>query len=114
MTAPIGVMHVIDTLEAGGAERMAVNLVNALPRDQFQAYLCATRRAGPLAELVASDVATVFLHRRSRFDARALRRLAQFIRDRDIRLLHAHETSLFISAAGSRSEERRVGKECRL
>jgi hypothetical protein len=31
----VGAMHIIDTLVAAGAERVAVNIVNHLPRDKY-------------------------------------------------------------------------------
>lgn len=92
-----GVMHLTDTLDGGGAERMAVNLVNYLPRDQFRAFLCTTRRDGVLADQVAADVERLRLERTGRFDLQAVSRLRTFIADHNIRLLHAHNTSLFIA-----------------
>ena len=43
---PIGVMHVIDTLAVGGAEQVAVNLVNLSPGSGYRLHLCTTRREG--------------------------------------------------------------------
>lgn len=94
----IGVMHVVDTLALGGAERAAVNLVNTLPRDSYRPYLCTTRREGPLREAVTADVGRIVLQRQSRFDARAIRRLVDFIRAEKIAILHAHGSSLFTAA----------------
>jgi len=93
----VGVMHLVDTLEIGGAERVAVNLVNRLPRDQFDLTLCSTRREGPLAEQVAGDVGRLRLQRSHRFDSAAVRRLTGFIKRHNIRILHAHGSSLFIA-----------------
>ena len=95
------VMHLTDTLDAGGAERVAVNLVNLMPRDRYRPHLCTTRQDGVLEKLVAADVGRVRLERRSRFDVRGLRRLVKHIRQHDIRILHAHGTSLFIAAMAS-------------
>src|SRR5688500_5618139 len=99
--APLAVMHLTDTLEIGGAERMAVNFVNLLPRSQFEPHLCATRRGGPLADLIAPDVSTLYLGRRSRLDLRAVRRLVSYVREHDIRVLHAHGTAVFTAVAAS-------------
>jgi glycosyltransferase involved in cell wall biosynthesis len=93
----IGVMHVTDTLDAGGTERVAVNLCNLLPRARFRAYLCTTRRDGSLANSVAADVGRLRLARKWRFDAAALGRLAAFVREHDIKILHAHGSALFVS-----------------
>lgn len=91
----IGVLHLTDTLDAGGAERVAVNIVNHLPRERFSPHLCTTRREGPLADLVAADVGRLRLNRQRRFDVGALQRLVAFIRDHDLHILHAHGASLF-------------------
>src|SRR5688572_888919 len=52
----IRVMHVIDTQEGGGAERVAVNLANLLPRCRYETHFCTTRSEGVLAGLIADDV----------------------------------------------------------
>ncbi len=93
----VGVMQVTDTLELGGAERVAVNLANLLPRDRFRSYLCASREEGPLASLVSSDVTKLSLGRTSRYDIGALRRMASFLKDERISILHAHASSLFLA-----------------
>ena len=94
-TARIGVMHLTDTLDAGGAERVAVNIVNHLPRERYRAHLCTTRRGGILDELIAPDVGRLRLTRRRRFDTAAVRRLTAYIRKHQIKILHAHGPSLF-------------------
>jgi len=94
------VLHVTDSLDAGGAERMAVNLVNALPRDRFRTALCTTRHDGALAAEARPDVRKLRLRRSSRLtDPLAVARLAAFLRRESIDIVHAHGTSLFISAA---------------
>src|SRR3982074_3743712 len=97
----IGVMHVVDTLDAGGAERVAVNLVNSIPREKYKPFLCNTRKDGLLSDLVGSDVGRLRLRRKGRFDFRALRLLVSFIGENKIQLLHAHGTSLFIAQIAS-------------
>jgi glycosyltransferase involved in cell wall biosynthesis len=100
--APVRVLHITDTLDAGGAERVAVNLVNALPRDRYRPSLCSTRHEGPLAADVAADVRRLALGRRRRpGDVRAAHRLARFIREEQVDLVHAHGTSVFIASAAA-------------
>ena len=99
--ARVGVMQVTDTLNAGGLEKVALNLGNLLPRDRFASFLCATRENGPLSKYVASDVRCVLLHRAHRFDLRAIKQLNAFIRPHNVGILHAHGTSLFIAVAAS-------------
>lgn len=94
-----GVLHLIDTLSPGGAERMCVQLANALPSGQFAAHVCATRRAGPLAKEIAPHVGFLDLRRRGRFDPLAVWRLRRYIQRHGIRILHAHGTSAFLAVA---------------
>lgn len=96
-----GALHLTDTLALGGAERVAVNLANLTPRDRYRVFFCATRAEGPLAEQLAPDVERICLSRRRRFDLAAIKRLIEFIRANDIRLLHAHSTALFVAVQAS-------------
>ncbi len=97
----VRVMHIVDSLRAGGRERMAVNLVNSLSRDRFSVYLCTTRGDGPLAEFVKQDVGRLRLERRARFDLMALPRLIAFNQAQRIQILHAHDASLFLAGLAS-------------
>lgn len=96
-SGPIGVMHLVDSLNAGGTERVAVNLVNLLPRDRFRLYLCPTRTGGPLNELIAPDVKVFPLRRQGRFSLKPIYELAAFIEREGILILHAHSSSLFLA-----------------
>jgi glycosyltransferase involved in cell wall biosynthesis len=100
-TGPIGVLHVVDALYIGGAERVAINLVNLLPQDRFMPYLCSTRAEGPLSNFVAPHVTRLCLERRGRLDPTALRQFCDFVQDRDIRIVHAHASALFFARLAS-------------
>jgi glycosyltransferase involved in cell wall biosynthesis len=91
------VMHLVDTLQFGGAERMAVDYVNHLPRDQYRPFLCVTRQSGPLANLLRPDVTVLQLDRRRTLDPTALLRLRRFVHEQHIELLHAHGSALFVA-----------------
>jgi glycosyltransferase involved in cell wall biosynthesis len=97
----LAVMQLTDTLEAGGAERVAVNLANSLSRDRFVSHLCTTWWEGPLADEVAPDVQRLNLARRGRFDIGAIRALLKYNREHKISILHAHGCSVFIGIAAS-------------
>jgi glycosyltransferase involved in cell wall biosynthesis len=96
-----GVLHVIDALDAGGAERTAVTLANHTPRDRFTAHLCTTRRSGPLAAALQPGVTHLALERKHRFDPSPVFQLVRYIHDQNIRILHAHGPSLFFAGAAS-------------
>jgi len=93
----VAVMHVVDALRIGGAERVAINLANLLPQDRYDAYLCTTRDEGPLANLVAPHVRRLSLRRRSTLDLSAVLALVKFVRANQIRILHAHASALYFA-----------------
>ncbi len=97
----VGVLHLIDTLSVGGAERMAINLVNLIPDERFSPHLCTTRRSGPLEQLVAGNVGRLRLERHYRFDVFALRKLVRYIRKNNISIVHAHGSTIFTAAAAA-------------
>ena len=92
-----GVMQVVDSLQVGGLESVAVNLANRLSERGIRSFLCTTRMDGPLAERCSNAVGCLSLHRRGLVDPAALRRLTRFIREHQVDLLHAHGSSLFFS-----------------
>jgi len=95
---PVAVMQACDSLAAGGLERVAVNIANHLPRDRFASHLCTTRRDGPLAAELRSDVGRLSLGRRQRYDLAAVARFRRYVQAHNIRLVHAHGTALFFAA----------------
>jgi len=94
-------MHLIDSLSLGGAESMAVNFANGMPRVRYRAYLCTTRSEGPLAAHLQPDVGRLRLNRRWRFDLSAIHRLVSFTRSQKIDILHAHSSTLFIGVVAA-------------
>ena len=95
-TDEIRVLHLIDSLALGGAERMAVNLCNALAEAGCEAHLCATRLGGPIAEFINPRVQFIELKKRSTLDVAAIFRLRNYIQQNRIQIVHAHSSSFFI------------------
>jgi glycosyltransferase involved in cell wall biosynthesis len=89
-------LQVIDTLDAGGAEKLAVTYANALATEVEASFLCATRKEGMLNNQIAEEVGYLFLNRQSTFDFSAVKRLTRFIKENEIDIVHAHSTSFFI------------------
>lgn len=93
----ISVMQVIDSLAIGGAERMAVNLSNMLPRSKFDIHLCTTRAEGPVESQISPDVKRLRLKRTTRLsEPRAVRDFVRYVRSHDIRIIHCHENTVFL------------------
>lgn len=91
------VLQLIDSLEAGGAERMAVNLANALVPEIDKSYLCTTRTEGLLKSGLLPEVSYLFLKRSKTLDLSALKRLGTFVKAESISVVHAHASSYFMA-----------------
>lgn len=93
----VKVLQIIDSLHAGGAERLAVNYANELNKNQIDSHLCATRSEGPLLQSLDKKVGYIFLNRKSTLDIAAVLRLRSYISNHKINIIHAHASSYFIS-----------------
>jgi glycosyltransferase involved in cell wall biosynthesis len=91
------ILQLIDSLEAGGAERMAVNYANALVNSQGFSALVATRKEGILLDQINSKVMYLFLNKKRKLDFGALWRLRSFVLQHAISHVHAHSTSFFMA-----------------
>jgi glycosyltransferase involved in cell wall biosynthesis len=87
---PWRVAMLVDSFEAGGAERIAVEVASALDRQRFSPLVVATRRSGPLEEILhRADVDYFVLGRRRGFSPRKYRRAHRLLRNVD--LIHSHK-----------------------
>ncbi|QSS96412.1 glycosyltransferase [Psychroflexus sp. ALD_RP9] len=94
---PIRVLQIIDSLEAGGGERMAVNLANALHQKVDFSGLIATRKEGLLKAEINHLDHYLYVNKRRSVDFKALSLAIQFIKQHQITHLHAHSTSFFFA-----------------
>ncbi len=91
------VLQLIDSLHAGGAERVAVNYANALSSRIETSFLCATREEGLLKDGLLKNVDYLFLNKKSTLDFRAISKLYWFVKKHHITIVHAHSSSFFIA-----------------
>lgn len=96
-----GVVQVIDSLTMGGAEKVAVDLANCLPRANWRSWICATRAGGALAASIQPHVGQLHPGRRSTFDPAALSAFTRFLKQERISIVHAHSSSLFFGTAAA-------------
>lgn len=89
------VLQIIDSLEAGGAERMAVNYANALAKEIEFSGLVVTRKEGALLNQINSDLPYLFLNKKSVFDLKSIYKLRKFVIEKKVEVVHAHSTSFF-------------------
>ena len=86
----IAVMQVASGLQAGGLERVVVNLANALADTGYDSHLLCTRRQGKLFSDVSDNVHTWCSKRRYRWDLAGIRKIAAYIDSHRIDLVHTH------------------------
>lgn len=86
----IAIAQVVDSTDAGGAERVAIQLANAFAAKGMHSHLIVTRRMGALSKYVDSRVRLLVLNRQNRIDLRSIRRTLGYIRNHGIDILHAH------------------------
>lgn len=91
------IIQIIDSLEAGGAERMAVNYANTLVNEIDFSGLVATRKEGVLLNQINSKVSYLFLNKKRQLDFGALFRLRSFVLKNEVTHIHAHSTSFFLA-----------------
>ncbi|ESU22191.1 glycosyl transferase, group 1 family protein [Flavobacterium enshiense DK69] len=89
------ILQLIDSLEGGGAERMAVNYANSLADQIAFSGLIATRKKGLLEEQLHPDVSFTFLNKQGMSDWKALWNLRQFCKRHQVQYIHAHSSSFF-------------------
>lgn len=91
------VLQIIDSLEAGGAERMAVNYANALTDHIGFSGLVSTRAEGPLVEQLDDQVSYLHLNKKNTFDVAAVFRLRNFVKKNNVTVVQAHSSSFLIA-----------------
>lgn len=89
------IIQIIDSLEAGGAERMAVNYANGLADAIEFSGLVVTRKEGPLLNQIDKKVSYLYLKKKSVLDFKALFKLRRFVKENRVTIVHAHGTSFF-------------------
>lgn len=89
------ILQLIDSLEIGGAEKMAVNYANALSTRIAFSALVATRKEGVLKNQIHNNVDYLFLNRKWTIDFGAVFRLKKYCENNEITHIQAHSSSFF-------------------
>ena len=93
----IRVIQLIDSLEPGGAERMAVTIANSLIEEVSFSGIVVTRLEGSLKDTINSKVDYLFLKKEKALDFLALLRLRKFVKKNKVSVVHAHGSSYFFA-----------------
>ena len=92
-----GVIQIIDSLNTGGAEVLAVNIANGLYKKGINSHLCTTRKEGLLLNNIYEGVGYLFLNKKKVFDFNAIIKLKNYLTKNNIKIIHAHSTSVFFA-----------------
>jgi len=90
------IVQIIDSLEIGGAERMAVNYANSLSERIEFSGLVTTRAEGNLKPFLEKKVSYLFLEKKFIIDLGAIIRLKKYFKENRVEYVHAHSSSYFI------------------
>ncbi|PWG04287.1 glycosyltransferase [Polaribacter aquimarinus] len=93
----LNIIQIIDSLNTGGAEVLAVNIANELHNLNYGSHLCTTRKEGKLKSNLKKEVGYVFLNRKKKIDITSVFSLRSYIIKNNISIIHAHSTSYFIA-----------------
>jgi glycosyltransferase involved in cell wall biosynthesis len=105
MTAPreneICILHVIETLDVGGAEAVVANMVNhASPG--FRTDICCLMRSGPIAARIRPGVEIIEMGKAMEGnDYRLPFRLARVLRSRNIDIVQSHDWGTLLEAVAA-------------
>lgn len=91
------VIQLIDSLEPGGAERMAVNLANILAEKIEFSGLIATRNEGDLKLSIKPNVKYKFLKKKRKIDFNSVLSLRSYVKLNSVKFIHAHSSSFFLA-----------------
>ena len=93
----VRIVQIIDSLEAGGAERMAVNYANTLSSKVAFSGLVSSRKEGALKKKIDSSVDYLFLNRKKVLDISALLRFRKYLKSNKVQYIQAHSSSFFLA-----------------
>jgi glycosyltransferase involved in cell wall biosynthesis len=89
--AKINLLHIIPTLQIGGAEKQVVTLLKHIDKKKYSVTLCCLHHGGPLKkELEDEDVEIVILGMRLRYIAVSLYKLIRLMRKNSVQIVHTH------------------------
>lgn len=92
------IMHLIESLEFGGAEKVVVHLANKLS-EYFQVSICLTKRKGSLVEQLNPEIQVHFLDSGEGNDYSLPGKIETLMRDHNVDILHSHDWGVYLEAA---------------
>jgi sugar transferase (PEP-CTERM/EpsH1 system associated) len=88
------ILHLIETSGPGGAERMLISLVEALPKHEYRSLICLLKEGWLNDELRRRGFETVIIPQPRTVDVSWLWAVWDMVRDRRVDLMHSHEFAM--------------------
>ena len=92
------ILHVIQSLEFGGAEKVVVQLANKFC-DEYRVTVCVTKKMGELAEELRSDVKVIAMNMGEGNNPALIGKLQQLIIEQDVDIVHCHDWGVYVESA---------------
>lgn len=83
-------LHLIDDLNLGGAERVMATLVDSLPKDKYRTIVCALEDGPVSRELRQKGIEVIILPKSRPYDIIFLLKLLHLISKEKVKLIHSH------------------------
>ncbi len=91
MPNKINLLYVINSLNNGGAETLAIRLAGMIDRGRFSPYVCSLSDSGPLREVLESrNIPFVTLGKKEGKDVLVPFRLRKVLKELNIDIIHTH------------------------
>jgi glycosyltransferase involved in cell wall biosynthesis len=91
------IVQIIDSLDIGGAEKMAVNYANSLAKNIEFSGLIATRKEGELITAIHHGVSYLFLDKKKTIDIKSVLNLKKYCKKNKVDTIQSHSSSIFIA-----------------
>jgi glycosyltransferase involved in cell wall biosynthesis len=91
------IIQLIDSLDLGGAEKMAVTYANSLVDNAEFSGLVVTRKEGALKKNIHDGVSYLFLNKKKSLDIKAILKLKEYCKINKVQFIQAHSSSFFLA-----------------
>lgn len=91
------IVQLIDSLDLGGAEKMAVTYANSLVDTAEFSGLVVTRKEGALKKNIHDGVSYLFLNKKKSLDIKAILKLKEYCKINKVQFIQAHSSSFFLA-----------------
>ncbi len=92
------IMHIIESLEFGGAEKVVVHLANMLS-EQCRVSICLTKRKGELVKQLNKDIKVHFLDTGEGNSFELPKKITRLLINESVDILHSHDWGVYLESA---------------